>query len=69
MTWSHEQGFQTPIDTDSFILDSVGAFGNLHTERGLTYVEIQLAGHLVPAYSPVASFQLMEFLMGFRDQP
>jgi carboxypeptidase D len=40
------QGFQTPIAQDSFIVDGIGAFGNVQTERGLTYVEIPLAGHM-----------------------
>ena len=40
------QGFQTPIVRDSFIVDSVGALGSVHSERGLTYVEVELAGHM-----------------------
>ena len=39
----------TPIANDSFIVDGVGALGNLHTERGLTYVEISLSGHMYAA--------------------
>lgn len=31
------QGFQTPIANDSFIVDGVGAYGNMHSEHGLTY--------------------------------
>jgi len=40
------QGFQTPIVEDSFIVNGVGAFGVVHSERGLTYAEIPLAGHM-----------------------
>jgi hypothetical protein len=40
-----KQGFQTPIATDSFIVDDIGALGNMQSERGLTYVEVTLAGH------------------------
>ena len=40
------QGFQQPIVNDSFIVDGVGALGNMHSERGLTYVEVALAGHM-----------------------
>ncbi|KAF8485110.1 alpha/beta-hydrolase [Russula ochroleuca] len=69
MTWGGVQGFQQPITEDSFIVDGIGALGRLQSERGLTYVEIELSGHMVPAYSPIASFQLMEYLMGFRDSP
>jgi carboxypeptidase D len=46
MTWGGMQGFQTPIAQESFIVDGVGALGNLHFERGLTYVEVELAGHM-----------------------
>ncbi|KAJ3551296.1 hypothetical protein NM688_g4786 [Phlebia brevispora] len=52
MTWSGKQGFQTPIATDSFIVDDVGALGNMHSERGLTYYEVALSGHMVPQFSP-----------------
>ncbi|KII83375.1 hypothetical protein PLICRDRAFT_119436 [Plicaturopsis crispa FD-325 SS-3] len=69
MTWNGQQGFQTPIANDSFIVDGVGALGNMHQERGLTYFEVDLSGHMVPQYSPKAAFQIMEFLMGFRENP
>ncbi|KAH9483197.1 putative serine carboxypeptidase [Psilocybe cubensis] len=69
MTWNGLQGFQTPIANDSFIVDGVGALGNTHTERGLTYFEVDLSGHMVPQYSPKAAFQIMQYLMGFRDTP
>ncbi|KAF9262147.1 alpha/beta-hydrolase [Marasmius fiardii PR-910] len=67
MTWGGLQGFQTPIKVDSLIVDGVGALGNAHTERNLTYIEVALSGHMVPQYSPLAAFQSMQFLMGFRD--
>lgn len=40
------QGFQTPITQDSFIVDGVGAYGIMHSERGLTYYEVVLSGHM-----------------------
>ncbi|PSR83149.1 hypothetical protein PHLCEN_2v5798 [Hermanssonia centrifuga] len=46
MTWNGLQGFQTPILNDSFIVDGVGALGNMHSERGLTYFEVALSGHM-----------------------
>ncbi|KAK7023508.1 hypothetical protein VNI00_016726 [Paramarasmius palmivorus] len=67
MTWGGLQGFQTPIETDSFIVEGMGALGNAHTERNLTFVEVALSGHMVPQFSPVAAFQIMQFLLGFRD--
>lgn len=66
MTWNGKQGFQTPIESDSFLVDGVGALGTAHTERGLTYLEVSLSGHMVPQFSPLAAFQTMQFLMGFR---
>ncbi|KAH8977071.1 alpha/beta-hydrolase [Lactarius hatsudake] len=69
MTWASMQGFQKPPVIDSFMVDGVGALGNMQSERGLTYVEISLAGHMVPQYSPVASLQIMKYLLGFRDSP
>jgi len=46
MTWNGLQGFQTPIENDSFIVDGIGALGRTHTERGLTYYEVALCGHM-----------------------
>jgi hypothetical protein len=51
MTWAGKQGFQTPIANDSFLVDGVGALGTSHTERGLTYVEVELSGHMYETFS------------------
>ncbi|KXN88358.1 Carboxypeptidase cpdS [Leucoagaricus sp. SymC.cos] len=67
MTWNGKQGFQTSIANDSFLVDGVGALGNAHSERGLTYFEVALSGHMVPQFSPRAAFQTMQYLMGFRN--
>ncbi|KAH9978148.1 alpha/beta-hydrolase [Lactifluus volemus] len=69
MTWGGKQGFQTPMVPDSFIVDGVGALGSVQNERGLTYVEINQAGHMLPADKPQAAFQVMQYLMGFRKAP
>jgi len=69
MTWGGKQGFQNPIVKDSFIVDGVGALGTVQSERGLTYIEVKLAGHEVPGYQPTASFQAMQYLLGFRESP
>ncbi|KAJ7667096.1 alpha/beta-hydrolase [Mycena rosella] len=63
------QGFQTPIANDSFLVDGMGALGTAHTERGLTFLEVALSGHMTPQFSPLAAFQAMSFLMGFRPTP
>ena len=40
------QGFQNAPLPDSFILDGVGAFGTVQTERGLTFYELPITGHM-----------------------
>ncbi|KAJ3773603.1 alpha/beta-hydrolase [Lentinula raphanica] len=68
MTWGGLQGFQTPIANDSLIVGGV-SLGTSHTERNLTYVEVVQSGHMIPQFSPLAAFQVMQFLLGFRDSP
>ena len=46
LTGGGKQGFQTPIVQDSFIVDGIGALGDMHSERGLTYIEVVLSGHM-----------------------
>jgi hypothetical protein len=41
-----KQGFQNPVAQDSFIVDGIGALGSKQSERGLTYIEVNLAGHM-----------------------
>ena len=45
-------------------LAGAGVFGTTHTERGLTWVEVSLAGHMVPQYAPSAAYRQVEFLLG-----
>ncbi|KIL59167.1 hypothetical protein M378DRAFT_169680 [Amanita muscaria Koide BX008] len=69
MTWAGMQGFQTPIATDSFVVDGIGALGNVHQERGLTYYEVVLSGHMIPQFSPWSAFQSVHYLLGLRSTP
>lgn len=55
-TGGGKQGFQTPIANDSFLVDGVGSLGTAHTERGLTYLEVELSGHMF------VFFLLLEFV-------
>ena len=48
-TGNGKQGFQTPIQNDSFVVDGMGALGTTHTERGLTFYEVALSGHMYVA--------------------
>ncbi|KAM7186926.1 Alpha/Beta hydrolase fold [Rhypophila sp. PSN 637] len=77
MTWSGKIGFQKkPVEpfyvpyntiTDEESLAAAGVFGTTHTERGLTYVGVDLSGHMVPQYAPSAAFRQLEFLLGRVD--
>lgn len=77
MTWNGKQGFQTepkdvfyvPYHVDSQLgtLAGAGRFGTTHTERGLTWVETYLSGHMIPQYAPSASYRQMEYLLGRID--
>jgi carboxypeptidase D len=41
-----------------------GLVGTYHTERGLTWSTVTLAGHEIPQYAPGAAFRHLEFLLG-----
>ncbi|TBU48753.1 alpha/beta-hydrolase [Dichomitus squalens] len=69
MTWNGLQGFQTPIEDESFLVDDMGVFGNMHTERGLTFVEFYYSGHMTPQFVPWAAFQTIAYVLGKRDSP
>lgn len=74
MTWGGKLGFQTKpiepfyvpyhIDQSLATMAGAGVFGTAHTERGLTYVGVDLSGHMVPQYAPSAAFRHLEFLLG-----
>ncbi|KAH8165474.1 hypothetical protein CIB48_g2769 [Xylaria polymorpha] len=68
----HKDSTATDIyeETDMLTLSSItgaGVMGTAHTERGLTYVSIDLSGHMVPQYAPSAAFRHLEFLLGRVD--
>ncbi|KAH9028743.1 Alpha/Beta hydrolase protein [Lactarius pseudohatsudake] len=69
MTWGGKQGFQTAPKPDSFIVDGVGAFGTVQSERGLTFYELAITGHMIPQFNPPAAFQSMQYLLGVRETP
>ncbi|KAJ7643630.1 carboxypeptidase [Roridomyces roridus] len=41
-----------------------GYYGTTHTERGLTFVTVDHAGHQIPQYAPGAGYRQLEFLLG-----
>lgn len=74
MTWGATQGFQSRPSSPFYVppssitnpstLAGEGIFGTTHTERGLTWVEVALSGHMIPQYAPAASYRTVEFLLG-----
>ncbi|ETS75363.1 hypothetical protein PFICI_12307 [Pestalotiopsis fici W106-1] len=48
-------------------LTGAGVMGTTHTERGLTFVTINMAGHMVPQYAPSAAYRHLEVLLGRVD--
>lgn len=74
MTWGGAQGFQTAPTEPFFVpyhseaslstLAASGIMGTAHTERGLTWVEVAMSGHMVPQYQPSAAYRQLEFLLG-----
>ncbi|KAI9775698.1 MAG: hypothetical protein M1835_005728 [Candelina submexicana] len=77
MTWNRAQGFTSkpsdeffvPYHSESSNLTAAGSgvFGTTHTERGLTWVEVALSGHMIPQYAPSAAYRQLEFLLGRID--
>lgn len=53
--------------TDLATVAAAGVLGTTHTERGLTYVTVDLSGHMVPQYAPSAAFRHLEALLGRVD--
>ncbi|QRV94654.1 Serine carboxypeptidase [Ceratobasidium sp. AG-Ba] len=81
MTWGGKQGFQNPIQPESFVIEGFGILGSMHQERSasatfmlnkiisdrspeLTYVEVDLSGHMMPQFAPWAAYKTMSFLLG-----
>ncbi|KAK2773067.1 hypothetical protein FQN53_004295 [Emmonsiellopsis sp. PD_33] len=77
MTWNGAQGFSAEPDGELFVpyhpkgavesMGGAGVMGKFRTERGLTFAELFLTGHMVPQYSPAASYRLVEFMLGRID--
>ena len=49
---------------DSFLVDGIGALGRTHTERGLTYYEVALCGHMC-VHIDIVFFVTMNVLITF----
>ncbi|KAK3944113.1 Alpha/Beta hydrolase protein [Diplogelasinospora grovesii] len=83
MSWGGKVGFQSRPQEPFYVpyndgimqdenvtlstLAGGGVFGTVHTERGLTFVGVDLAGHMIPQYAPSAAYRHLEFLLGRVD--
>lgn len=74
MTWNGMQGLQQYPGNTLFIpyhpeynggaLAGAGNLGYWGAERGLTFYQVQLAGHELPGYAPGAGYRSIELLLG-----
>lgn len=60
----HETETQPIPATPQYDLAGAGLLGVTHTERGLTFVTVNHAGHEIPQYVPGAAYRQLEFLLG-----
>lgn len=74
LTWNGAQGFSGPPNKPFYVPDhddpnlgsiaGFGVYGSWVSERGLTFVEINLSGHMVPEFQPSAGYRTLELLLG-----
>ncbi|KAJ3241845.1 Cell death protease [Chytriomyces hyalinus] len=61
-TWGGAKGFKSTLVAQPWVLNASSA-GMMRRERGLTYVRLFGAGHMVPADSPVAASAILAMLL------
>jgi carboxypeptidase D len=73
LTWNGVQGFSEYPSQPFYVpyhdhpmesMAGAGVFGSWTSERGLTFVLTQLAGHFLPQGAPSAAYRHLEFLLG-----
>ena len=74
LTWNGAQGFSQPPTLPFYVpyhndavqgsVAGAGVYGSFRTERGLTFVSIDLSGHEVPEFQPSAAYRHLELLLG-----
>jgi len=60
----YEIDYQPFPSTPATDVAGAGLLGQTHTERGLTFVTVNHAGHEIPQYVPGAGYRQLEFLLG-----
>lgn len=69
MTWNGAQGFQTPIEPETFSVNNFGVFGNTHSERGLTCEFLAHVFDAIATLTPFASRLDVEFYFSGHMTP
>lgn len=74
MTWNGQMGFQSMPRDPLFVphhtnpdvagTSGQGVLGTWHEERGLTWVLVDLTGHMVPTWQAAVSFRQLQVLLG-----
>lgn len=74
MTWNGHRGLERKPEKKFFVpyheeynggaLSAAGYVGKWGTERGLTFYDVQLAGHELPGYAAGAGYRALELLLG-----
>lgn len=74
VTWNGKQGFQSYPSNEFYTpyhpeynggaLAGAGYLGLWGSERGLTFYQVQLAGHELPEYAAGAAYRTIELLLG-----
>ncbi|KDN45289.1 alpha/beta-hydrolase [Tilletiaria anomala UBC 951] len=65
MTWNGARGFQSKPSA-TLIVNGKSA-GTYHAERGLTFIEVEGSGHMIPQDRPATAFKNMQYLLGQID--
>ncbi|WFC99600.1 carboxypeptidase D [Malassezia yamatoensis] len=66
MTWSGTTGFQSPPNIP--IRFEGRMHGMMGEERGLTFVLVNGAGHMIPEFKPKTAYKLQQYLLGQLDR-